>query len=189
MARLPQNLLVEVTEVSQTFDLGDITGVDLSESNDLKNRIGQAFIDKIVSRSKSGVDLYGNAFAAYAESYKKSDVFEAFGKSDNVNMTLTDNMNSSLDIVENSGNNIKLGWNDSLNNAKAYNHMVGDTVKKRLHFGLRKSDVSEVLADFKKEIGDLKKTQQPSDILSSLAVTAITGENESIIINIGDFFG
>lgn len=189
MARLPNNLIIDVNEVSQSFDLNEITGVDLSQEPDLKNRIGQAIIDKIVNRYKGGKDLRGNNFAEYAESYKKSDTFEAFGKGNNVNMTLTDDMSSALDIVEDSGGEIKIGWGDTTNNAKAYNHMTGDTVKKRQFFGIQKKQVSEIVKEFKGDIDRLKKDQEPTDLVSRLSVTTTENENETIIIEVGELFG
>lgn len=175
MAKLPDNITLTVNEVSQTFDLSELSGVDFVGQENLKSRITQEIIDKIVERSQGGSDIRGNSFKPYAKSYKDSEVFEAFEKGNNVNMTLTGDMLSSIDSISNQGNEIKIGWNDSTNNAKAYNHMTGDTVRKRQFFGVQKNIIKEVLKDFKEEIDSLKESQ--------------SGDSTSQDISIGGFFG
>ena len=193
MPRLPNNIKVSQDEVSQTFNLAEITGLDFSGESDIKGRIGQAIIDKIVSRSEGGKDIRGNTFEAYADSYKKSEEFEAFGKSNKVNMTLSGNMLSTLDILSSGGSKIKIGWNDSTNNAKSFNHMTGDTVKQRQFFGVQKKAVKEVLIEFRQEIDRMKRDQTQngnvSNFLNRLSVSQDEDDGLGTTISVGDFFG
>ena len=196
MARLPKNLILTQAEVSQRFDLSDIAGVELIDQDDLKNAIGQAIIDKMVERSEKGKDLRGNSLEKYKKSYKQSDQYEAFGKSSKVNMTLSGGMLSRMDILDSTGNEIKIGWDDSTENAKAFNHMTGDTVTKRQFFGMSASAVKEVIEDFQSEIDDIKESERESRAVSGLlgelgAISTSTGaQTESTtIISLEDLFG
>ena len=176
MARLPDNITVTVGEVSQTIDLSEFSEVDFVGQNNLKTRITQEIIDRIVDRSKGGQDIRGNSFKPYKKSYKDSDTFEAFEKGNNVNMTLTGDMLSSINSVSDQGNEIKIGWNDQENNAKAFNHMTGDTVRKREFFGIQKNIIKEVLKDFKEEISNLKESQSGEPVVGSLSIGGFLGE-------------
>jgi hypothetical protein len=158
-------LKITETEVSQTFDLKQILGVDVTDLPELKRAFGQAVIDHIVERTESGVDRNGSKFDSYPKSYKESDAFKAFGKTSKVNLSLTGDMLSLLDIVEDKGNSLKIGWREDVENAKAYNHNVGDTVKKRPFFGINDSDLSSISKEFKP---DLSKSNNDDVILSKI---------------------
>lgn len=158
-------LKITEQEVSQTFDLKKILGVDVSDLPELKRAFGQAVIDHIVERTESGTDRNGNKFQAYAKEYKESDAFKAFGKTNKVNLSLSGDMLSLLDIVEDKGNTLKIGWREDVENAKAYNHNVGDTVKKRPFFGINESDLASISSEFKP---DFKKSANDDVILGKL---------------------
>lgn len=149
MAKL-NGLKLSEDEVSQTIDLKELFGVSVIGSEGLKQAIGGAIIDKIVNRTESGVGVDGKKLKApYSKDYSESLDFKAFGKSKNkVNMTLTGQMLGSLDIVESKGNSIKIGWDDSEENAKAYNHNTGDTVPKRPFFGVTEKELREIKSEF-----------------------------------------
>ena len=74
-------------------------------------------------------------------------------------------MLSLLDIVEDKGNKIKIGWSDDVENAKAYNHNTGDTVKKREFFGITSGDIKAISKEFKP---DLKKSKNDESLLKKL---------------------
>lgn len=200
MARLPNNLIVTENEVSQTFNVADITGVDLSDQEDLKQAIAQEIIDKIVERSKAGEDIRGASFKPYKSSYKKSEAFSAFGKGDNVNMTLSGDMLASIQVLDTTGNEIKIGFEsgDALNNAKAFNHMEAVTAgaQKRQFFGMSKSSVSDIINRFKPDIKKIKEqsdapdniTQFINQIGQSAEVTADQFSDTSLI-TLGELFG
>lgn len=153
MAKLNGLKLTE-DEVSQTIDLKELFGVSVIGSEGLKQAIGGAIIDKIVNRTESGVGVDGKKLKApYSKDYSESLDFKAFGKSKNkVNMTLTGQMLGSLDIVESKGNSIKIGWDDSEENAKAYNHNTGDTVPKRPFFGVTEKELREIKSEFEDKV-------------------------------------
>lgn len=200
MARLPKNLTVTKEEVSQRFDLSEIAGVDLIDEPDLKAAIGQAIIDKMVNRSEKGKDLRGGTLAPYKKSYKESDQYEAFGKTRKVNMTLSGGMLSLIDILDSTGNEIKVGWDDPTENAKAFNHMTGDTVTKRQFFGIAQKEVAEILDDFSEDIERIKSDQNTPSAVSefltglgrgAVAQTVSNNTNSSIVrtISLEDLFG
>jgi hypothetical protein len=146
-------------KVYQRFNLKELYGVDFSDMPELKAAIGQAIIDKIISRTKDGLAIGGNkALKAYAKEYVESLNFKAYGKSkDNVNMTMSGDMLGTLDIIDESSNTISIGWDDEQQAAKAYNHNTGDTVTKRPFFGLNKSETDELRKQFKNEVRDAVK--------------------------------
>lgn len=155
-------------EVSQTFNLKEIFGVDVSDMPELKQAFGQALIDHMVERTESGVDKNGQKFSAYPKSYKESDAFKAFGKTSKVNLTMTGDMLAQIDIVEAKANEIKIGWRDDTENAKAYNHNTGDTVTKRPFFGINDKDLSNVSKEFKPDFTKAKNDDVILDKLDKL---------------------
>jgi hypothetical protein len=154
MSKIP-GLKLSESEVSQTIDLKELTGVNMSEFPAAKEAIAQAFIDKIVERTQDGKDVDGKDFAKkYSKAYKDSLAFDAFGKTNKVNMTLSGEMLGTIDVVESKGNKIKIGWSDAENNAKAFNHNSGDTVPKRQFFGVTDKELAEIKREFKPQIKD-----------------------------------
>lgn len=148
-------------EVSQTIDLEEITGVDLSDETALKERIATAIIETIQSRTEKGESVFGGTLGNYSESYKKSLDFIAAGKSNPVNLYLSGDMINSMDLLEDDGSTLKIGFRDELENAKAYGHMTGmkgnpnleGKVKKRVFFGVTQSDLkNNILRAFKSEL-------------------------------------
>lgn len=151
MADIP-GLKLTLGEVSQTIDFGEVFDADLSANRDLKLAIGQAIIDRIRERTQDSKDVNGRTFAGYDEDYKDSDTFKAFGKTSKVDMTLTGNMLSQMDIVAEDSNAIKIGWDDETETKKAYNHNTGDTVTKRQFFGITVQELAQIQRDFASEI-------------------------------------
>jgi hypothetical protein len=165
LAKLP-NLKLTQNEVSQTFDLKKILGVDVSDMPEVKQAIGQALVDHIITRTENGEDVSNKSFKGYSKEYINSLAFKAYDKSaGDVNLTLTGGMLGTLDIIEDSGNKIKIGWEDSTENAKAYNHNTGDTVKKREFFGITESEVKAISQEFKP---DLKRSKNDDILLKKL---------------------
>lgn len=178
MAKI-QGLKLTEAEVSQTIDLKEVFGVSLVGNEALKQQIGQALIDRIIERTESNLDVNGKNLKPYSKEYIESDDFKAFDKSENdVNMTLTGNMLGTLDIVDTSGSKIKLGWDDATENAKAYNHNVGDTVKKRPFFGVTKADIDVVKKEFIDEVSAQRSRLQSE--LDQIRSTIISRLNPSL---------
>lgn len=132
-----------------TIDLRELFGVNFTGHDALKQAIGQAIIDKIVERTKSGKSVYGKQFAGYSNEYADSPDFKAFGKSKSkINLTMSGEMLDTMDIVDVRGDKITIGWSDDTENAKAYNHNTGDTVKKRRFFDITSDELKQIKSDF-----------------------------------------
>lgn len=178
-------------QVSQKFNLEELTGVNLDGHSDLRNAIAQDIIDRIDQRTTSdNVDISGKPFQGYKESYYNSDRFADFGKSKNdVDMTLRGRMLEDIDIIVSSGSDVEIGFSDETEILKAYNHNTGDTVTKRQFFGLRKKEFNEIIAPYKAELKEIKKAQreEDSDILFGTSLTATAEEAQRL--DLGALFG
>ena len=181
MARVPKvKFKINLAEIFGSRDFGRGT----------KEAIGQAVIDRIVERTQTGIDKNGKRFKGYSAAYKDSLAFKVNGKSDLVNLTLTEDMLSSMTIIEQTAQTITIGFDDSTENAKAYGHISGmeghPTIKKgkvRDFLGLPQRDIDLITDEFQSEV----------DIVSSIgrsgsreafednilrAIDALTGEIE-----------
>lgn len=161
MAKIKGLKLTE-SEVSQTIDLNELFGANFTGNSGLAQAIGQAMVDKILERTSSGVGVDGKKLKSpYSKEYADSLEFKAFGKSKGkVNMELTGQMLGTMDILEQSRGNIKIGWNDDVENAKAYNHNEGITVPKRRFFGLNDSELKEIKSQFVDRVREETKNLQ-----------------------------
>ena len=170
---LPKGMTQTKEKVSQKFDLEEIFGVDLSSRPDLKEQFGQAVIDKILERTEQGKGRNDVSLAGYSKSYKDSAQFEQFGKSSTVNMDLKGDMLDALDILSSSGNEVEVGFNGTLQNAKAYGHLSGmkghkvlaGKTPKRPFFGLTKNERDEIKSQFVSELeSQLPETEDDEPI-------------------------
>lgn len=117
-------------------------------------------MDRIIERTKDSEflnDLSSNA-KVYSKKYKDSLDFKAAGKSNKVNLTLTGDMLGLLEL-EVDGNEVELGWDDELEQLKASNHIVGDTVPKRDFFGLTAADIKKIKAEFLPDLKEIKSSR------------------------------
>jgi predicted HicB family RNase H-like nuclease len=163
--------IVTKSEVFQEFDLVDLTGVDTSSRPELGLSIGQAIIDYMLDRIKDNKGIGGERLDSpgYSKEYQKSEEFIAYQKSANdVNMELTGSMLADIDILEFSGDKIKIGFSDETEKLKAYNHFTGDTVPTRRFFGLTKDEVENVLKDFQDDLIAILEEQKPSGEASTI---------------------
>ncbi len=151
-----KGLTIKKSAVYQEIDLYDLFGVDLTSHSDLKDRIGQAVIDAMIKRTEKGVDVYGAKFASYSKEYKDTLEFKAYGKTNKVNMHLRGDMLGKVDILNNSGNKIRIGWDEEKECLKAYNHNVGDTVPKRAFFGATQSQLEQIKDKFIEDVRGIK---------------------------------
>lgn len=113
-----------------------------------KDRILQKIIDKIVEKSESGKDRLGKSLPKYSKSYKESDEFKAFGKTNKPNMTLTGDMLGQIDILKIQGDTARIGWDSEEENLKAHGNITGQEGirKKRDFFGLTVDDIKEIIS-------------------------------------------
>lgn len=178
-----KNLKLSEDEVSQVLDVQELTGLNLVSYPDVKLKIAQIAIDRILTRTAEGKSNIGNNLAPYSKSYKNSLEFKAAGKSNTVNMYLFGDMLGSIDITANSGNLVKIGFLGNLQNKKAYGHMTGmkgnpileGKTPKRQFFGVPYSELkmivrSELREDLDQIKNDLKElSQSEKDLLRAQA--------------------
>jgi hypothetical protein len=185
-----QGLKLSEKEVSQTIDLNKLFETNLAGNSGLVQAIGQEIIDKIIKRTEDGLDNRNRPLAKYDKNseYVKSDEFKAFGKSVNKpNMTLTGQMLGTLDIIEARGGKIKIGWDDETENAKAYNHMVGDTVTKRPFFGILESDLKEIKEEYEDRVKqESRGLQEEKDRVRATIIERLSNFNQFLIGRAGD---
>jgi hypothetical protein len=169
---------VSKKNIYQKINLKELFGVDFGNDTDLKEYIGQLIIERIRQRTESGVDIDGESFKAYSKKYKESLPFKAFGKSDDVNMTLSGDMLGLMDIIDESRNVITIGWSDETNKLKAANHNGGYTLPKRQFFGVNEKELKQIVKETKADVrealnikkteGDTAYQEKLSDLIGSL---------------------
>lgn len=153
---------IDQDEVSVELDLESIFG-DSVKSSTTRRLIGEALIEKIISRAESGKGVNTSSGrevklkSPYSKEYADSLEFKAYGKKkDDVNMKLTGSMLASIDVINDNSKKIKIGIGNE-DAPKAYNHQTGDTVPKRPFFGVTKGDIKEILSEFADQV-DIKPT-------------------------------
>jgi len=163
-------LTFQESRVEQKINLRDLFGAEPSEA--IKERFGQEVIDQIAKRTKSGIGMSFSSSGAgfqtdlqripYSKSYKESQAFKAFGKRNNVNLTLTGDMLGLLEIKDIDDESITIGWSDSTENAKAFNHSVGDTLPKRPFFGVSNGELELLKTKFKDFVPKSESESEPT---------------------------
>jgi hypothetical protein len=136
--------------------------------------VGFEIVDKIVDRTGDKENVLGSPLKSYSKEYTESDDFRAFGKqAGSANMRLTGQMLGTLTVlgVEDNGK-VKIGWDDSEENAKAFNHNTGETVPQRWFLGLTAKELSDIKANNANLVQDLdpeEPQQGQGESLLSLA--------------------
>jgi len=157
-------------------DLKELFGQSVSQRA-IVEKLGQEIIDKIISRTESGIDAQGRKLKApYSPEYSKSLKFQAYGKSKNkINMTLTGSMLNSLEVLDLSPDKIKIGWESGDEDGeKAHGHITGNVGVRRDFFGLPKSELLKIKRDFENEIKD-DKEESFSDLLKLALLDDLRG--------------
>lgn len=151
---------VGLDAIYQEIDLGDVTGLDLSDYRGVKEAIGQAMVDHIRARTLDNRSYEGGKLKSpYSKQYQKSLKFKAAGKSArDINMTLTGDMLASLDVEMGKESAVRVII-DSEQVPKAYNHITGDTVPKRNFFGLKDKELTAILEDFSDDLDQIRQDQ------------------------------
>jgi hypothetical protein len=166
----PYKEVISESKMELEISLDELFGTKVPNDQALREAIGQSVIDTIVNRTQSNKALNGKPFKEYSDEYKKSNQFDVYGKSDEVTLTLTGDMLGTLDIKAQSRGVIKIGWDDDTQNAKAYNHHTGDTVKRRPFFGLTNDELSNIKKEFKDQVEAESpiRTQRLGDLVQGL---------------------
>lgn len=111
----------------QKFRL-NLTGYSLEE----REAIAVEVIDKIIKRTKQGLDKNGQPFEGYSKAYKDSLNFKIAGKSSKVDLTLSGDMLDSIKILNNAGRSVEIGFEEgSEENGKADGNIRGTYGKPR----------------------------------------------------------
>jgi len=116
-----------------------------------RREFGRRVVDRITERTQDGINKNGKAFTKYSKSYKESSVFEIYGKSSDVNLTLTGEMLASLDVKSTPARKVVIGFQSDTQEAKAHGHIFGGGYKKSLpvrdFFGLPVKEQQEILKE------------------------------------------
>lgn len=162
--------------VELSISLTELFGVD-SIDEGVAYAIGSELVDRIVSITESGRSPKGNSLKSYDKDYIDSEEFKAAGKSANdVNMTLYGDMLAQLEPIRFVNGSIVLGWQDSLQQKKAYAHMTGfkghPTIKngpKREFLAVSQKMLDEVKDQFIDQVGSPNE-QRSSSVLSAIEI-------------------
>lgn len=123
-------------------------------TSSFKDDFGLAAIDLIVERTLEGQDKNGKAFKRYSKAYKKSAVFEIYGKGSHVDLKLSGEMLASMQ-TKFSGTEVVINFVDELNAAKAHGHITGMNGRKggvvRNFFGLNNEELDSIMKATVKE--------------------------------------
>ncbi len=179
-----KGLTLSKSEVSQTLNLEELLGVSFRGQRELRLAIAQRVIDYIVERTQNGKNIRNQDFLEYKDSYKESTVFDLLKDSTTPNMTLTGTMLASIDVLADGPNTVVIGFEDGTEILKAYNHNIGDTVKKREFFGIRADDFKKLIKD---EFGPDLNPRDPerltvSEVLSQGILVEATDSAEGLAI-------
>lgn len=161
--------------------------IDLEGVDDVTAQIiGQEMIDLIISRTtQQNKSVDGQPFKPYKKSYKGSEAFEQYGKTNKVNMTLSGDMLGSLDVLDYGDGFVRIGFDDELESAKAHGHMTGMGGKGtiRRFFGVNKSELQNIVNQYP------QKKEKIGDILEALSFLEKDKDPGTIDFLLGDFFG
>lgn len=138
-------------------DLSELFGrFPKSNSDDLREAIGSAIIDRIVERTESGNFLERSSGAGkYSDEYVNSFEFKVYGKSKGkVNLKASGDMLRSIDILKSEKESLEIGFQDKTNAEKAHGHITGSVGKTRDFFGITDTDLNDIRREFKAEVDD-----------------------------------
>lgn len=135
---------------SERRDLRDALRELLSDPA-VKREYGLRVVEQIRQNTQSGIDKKGKDFPKYSKAYIESTVFEIYNKSaSDVNLTLTGEMLSSMDVNINKPMMISVYFPDKENNDKAHGNITGQNGKrkaKRDFLGLPPEQEDQLLQD------------------------------------------
>lgn len=174
---------VNVMELSRQFISNKrvrMANAESLSSSAFKRELGLRMIDEMINRAREkNIDKNGAKFKGYSDSYKKSFVFEVYGKdASDVNLTLSGEMLASMDVTKITDTGLKIAFISETQRLKAHGHINGIPSKKhgkviRDFFGLPESQQKEIflstLKDFNRNEGSFNQaeTVAQSDALSA----------------------
>lgn len=143
-------------EVSTEINLEKLLGSQ-SKNREVREAFFQVAYDKLLERLDQGIGADGKKLGKYSKAYMDSLAYAAFGKDSTVNMQLSGDMISSIDIVNQDDKKMKVAFKGQDENAKAFAHMTGfqghptldGKVKPRKFFGWSDDELLEIAQEFK----------------------------------------
>ncbi len=156
--------------------------------------IAEDIIEQIVKRTqKMNLDKNGQPFPKYSKNYKESLDFKIAGKSGgNVNLTLSGDMLTELDLISHRAGELLIGFeNGSEENAKAEGNIKGTygqkhkiRGKKRDFLGITKTEKDNILKKYPlKDIEARKKTVDIAEKARKIAEKATTPTMSSTVFD------
>lgn len=118
--------------------------------------IAEDIIEFIQKRTASGKDIEGNPFPKYSKAYKESLNFKIAGKSSRVNLKLSGDLMSAIELLSHKSGELLIGYeNGTPENDKAEGNQLGsygqpdpNPAKARPFLGITKDDLKTILEDY-----------------------------------------
>lgn len=148
-----QNLDHSSHEIELEIDLVEVFGQEVTDPA-LQYEIGLEAAEIIKDRTKKGEFLNTGADKTYSDPYKDSLPYRAASKTGLVNMKLSGGMLENLQPIDTDAKKITIGFTDSNENAKAYNHNTGDTTPKREFLDLKRDEIAKIKNRYQSRISD-----------------------------------
>lgn len=151
------------------INLTEIFGERPPDDEKFRQEIADAVVEIVKARTQDGISAKGNKFTKYSDKYaKKKGVSPG-----DVDLTFDGDMLEALDMIESTSQTITLGFDDELQNAKAWNHNTGDTVPKRQFLGLMKKEMEEIAQRYADELQSIKAQTSESQDLTQQELDSI----------------
>lgn len=147
-----------LSEVSQEINLGEILGRTPTDV-EARQFIDEA-INLMIERTQSGEDINGRRFKQYSKEYAE---LKGVSRND-VDLTFMGDMLAGINGELERGN-IKLFMEED-QVPKAFNHCTGDTLPKRVFFGLTESEIESIAGGL--GIANIAETREDFDIRALL---------------------
>ena len=149
----------------------------------LKKMIGREVIRTIIDRNEAGVSINGTKFVKYSDSYKNSELFQAMGKSDLVNLRLFGDMQESMAFRE-TRDGVEIYFRESEEAAKAHGHDRGSKIlPKREWFGLNKSEEKNLIAKYEQ----IAQKLEDDGMLTALDLFSREGNEDRAGLDVEEF--
>ena len=122
-------------------------------SDAAKREFGKLCIDKILERTNSGKDKDGEGFTGYSTAYKKSLKFKIYDKTNKVNLKLTGQMQSDIDVIKVEATSVTIGFVNREEELKALGHINGaNDLPIRNFWGISQEEQYEIFKGVIKDI-------------------------------------
>lgn len=131
-----------------------------SNNEVIRETFFQLAYDKLVDRLDKGLSVDNKPLKGYSASYKGSLAYDVFGKDGTVDMQLTGDMISSIDIKKQNSTTLTVGFGSKEESNKAYGHMTGmeghptleGKVRPRNFFGWSDKELNDIARELRPAI-------------------------------------